>query len=628
MTLCRLIAPKWMVGHKPKEGMFTDAQLEAYNTQGYNIYYLPNGPKEYTRDMSPIDGTHIDDFKWIFVDCDLKDGVWASKDEFIDALAHFKMTPNRIVDSGNGIHAYWQVSDLDAMSYLRFQRRLTRLFKTDETIATLFQLMRLPGYVNTKNQDNMVMCEIRFECEGSDTCETYDKLLPPITLEDEAYCQQHYDRTFNINQDQTEISDALPPKFGKLLSTNNEAKELFSGAADDRSKSDFRLGHLMFANGFTRDEALSVLINTAKASQRAPVHRKNYALNITDKIWTYELTQDKETVNLSPTVRDILARGEDTVNGIRFSCNKLVDDTIHGFRLGQVIGIIGGSGVGKTTLTLNMFLWFCINNPEYHHFFFSLEQPAGEIASRIRAICGDNDSLYDHIHIVSNYAEDGTFNNFSIQSVEDHLLKFQVDTKLKVGATVIDHIGVLDKQTKNGENDGLIGICRKMKALAVKVNTMLIMLSQAPREKSGVGDLELDKSAAYGTVFFEAFVDYCICLWQPLKRAYSKGAPTVMAFKFAKIRHKKQGQDRIQEDTCYQLFFDPKTERLRELTQDEEISAKYFVGIATNMRKLDKKTDIVPYNSRRVGEDTNAKEAGPSTGTPVLPTNSRIQNTR
>ena len=76
-----------------------------------------------------------------------------------------------------------------------------------------------------------------------------------------------------------------------------------------------------------------------------------------------------------------------------------------------------------------------------------------------------------------------------------------------------------------------------------------------------------------------------------------------MALKFAKIRHKKQGQDRIQEDVRYQLFFDPKTEILRETTQDEEVSAKFYLNKATNARKLDRKTDILPYESRHVFQE-------------------------
>lgn len=579
------------------EGKFTDEQIAEYNSLGYNIYYLPNHPSEY-KPGTTIDGTHIDVFSWVFVDCDIKDKTYSSKEEFLEVLGIVGIQTTRIVDSGNGIHAYWKVSNLDAMSYLRFQRRLMRLFNTDESIATLYQLMRVPGTINTKVKDSPILCELLHEDDISYTAEELDKLLPPITIEDEDYCKTHYDRTFNINQEV--ISDVLPPKFGKLLRDNAEAKEIWTSDNEDRSKSDFRLAHLMFASGFTKEEAASVLVNSAKALQRAPIHRNNYARNIVDKIWTFEETQDAS--NLSPTVKDILTRGEEALKGTRFPCHRIIDDTVHGFRLGQVIGIIGGSGVGKTTLTLNAFLWFAENNPDYHHFFFSLEQPVGEIASRIRTICQGNENLFDKIHIISNYALDGSYRHFSLDDIEEHVLSFEQKSGHKVGAIVVDHIGVLAKSTKNGESEGLMDICRRMKVTAVKVNVMLIMLSQAPREKAGIGDLELNKDAAFGTVFFESFCDYCLCLWQPLKRAYSQGAPTIMALKFAKIRHKKQGHDRIQEDICYQVYFDPETELLRELTQDEEISAKFYLGLATNLRKADRKTDIIPYKSRRVEE--------------------------
>lgn len=596
----RLIAPAWALASgkitkKAIEGIFTDSDLKHYNQLGYNIFYPPNQPREIPKDKS-MDGSLIDTFSWCFVDMDLKDGVYKSKDEFIEIVAAAEIGPTKIVDSGNGLHVYWRVEGLDAMSYLRFQRRLMRLFNTDEAIGQIFQLMRVPNYLNTKQKDDLKPCELLYEFDTKYTAEQLDKLLPPIAVADETYCKQHHDKTYGLNQETYNISDEIPPKFGKLLKDNSEVKSLWTEVSDDRSAQDFRLAHIMFASGFSKEEAASVLVNSAKALQRAPTHRRTYASNIIDKIWVFELTGNVD----SPTVRDILSRGEDTLKGTRFPCNRLIDDTVHGFRLGQVIGIIGGSGVGKTTLTLNTFLWFAEQNPDYQHFFFSLEQPVGEIAARIRTICQGNDSLYDKIHIISNYADDGEFKHFSMESIEEHLLEFQKKTGKKVGAVVVDHIGVLAKSDKNGESEGLIGICRKMKAVAVKVNMMLIMLSQAPREKAGVGDLELNKDAAFGTVFFESFLDYCICLWQPLKRVYEMGAPTIMAIKFAKIRHKKQNEDRIKEDVRYQLFFDPQTELLRELTQDEETAANYYQGQAVTARKLDKKTDLIPYQSRRV----------------------------
>lgn len=610
MILCRMIAPKWLKAKdptkRPVEGLFTSDQILAYNEQGYNIYYLPNRPKNYLKGVT-IDGSMVDQFDWVFVDMDLKDGKYASKKTFLEHLVTFQLPPTKIIDSGNGIHVYWRITDLDVMSYLRLQRRLLRLLNTDEAVAQIFQLMRVPETINTKREDSYVLCETITETDAKYTCEDLDRALPAISVEDEKYCKEHYNRTHKVQNEIEFVSDVLPPKFGELLKSSAEAKEIWIGDTDDRSKNDYRLGHIMLAKGFTREEAASVLVNSAKAMSRAPTHRYNYAKNIIDKIWTFEAAtpEEKASDNTSPTVRELLSKGDDAIKGERFPCHTLIDDTAHGFRLGQVIGIVGGSGVGKTTLTLNAFLWFAERNPDYHHFFFSLEQPAGELAARIRTICGTNESLYDRIHITSNYADNGEFRELSLAKIEEQLLKFQEETGHKVGAVVIDHIGVLSKSDKNGENDGLIGLCRQMKPVAQRTNTLMMMLSQAPREKAGIGDLELDKSCAYGTVFFESFCDYLICLWQPLKRVYSQGAPTVMAFKFAKIRHKKQGVDRIQEDTCYQVFFDPTTERLREITQAEETSIRFYLNTATNARKADRKTDLVTYQSRRVEEVTD-----------------------
>jgi hypothetical protein len=137
-----------------------------------------------------------------------------------------------------------------------------------------------------------------------------------------------------------------------------------------------------------------------------------------------------------------------------------------------------------------------------------------------------------------------------------------------------------------------------MKAFAVETNTLLVMQSQTSREKAGIGDLELDKDAAYGTVFFESYCDYLVTLWQPLKRCHSdKECPTVTAFKFCKIRHRKAKRDIIQEDVPYYLFFDSESEKLRELTQLEETGFKYFLAQATNKRKADRKTEILSYQS-------------------------------
>lgn len=602
MKLCRLIAPEWTIkenkiSQRVLEGLFSDTQLKAYNKQGYNVYYLPNYPSDYQKGVT-VEGSHIDTFEYVFVDCDLKDGTYASKDDFLEALGISGILPSRVVDSGNGIHSYWRVINLDAMAYLRFQRRLLRLFSTDEAVGQLFQLMRLPGYYNTKVKDKNLLCEVLAESDMQYTAEEMDRLLPPITLEDEAYCKQHYDRTYNLNQDNTPISDDLPPKFGKLLLDSSEVKDLWVGATDDRSKSDYRLGHLMFANGFTKAEAMSVLINSAKALQRAPIHRRSYAENIVAKIWTFELNPKKDKLDLSSSVGDILSKSGTTNKGESFRCHKRIDNTVHGFRLGQVIGLVAGSGVGKTAFALNMFRWFAQENPDCHHFFVPLEQTANEIADRWKTMCGNDTSMHHKVHVLSNYDDNGDFRHLSLDQIKDYIIRWQETTGNKIGCVVIDHIGALKKKDGKDEKQDLVTICHTMKAFAVQTNTLLVMQSQSSREKAGIGDLELNKDAAYGTIFFEAYCDYLITLWQPLKRCHSNpDCPTVTAFKFCKIRHKKAKKDIIKEDTPYYLSFNSDTELLEDMTQVEAENFSLWLLQAINKRKADRKTELTEYQS-------------------------------
>lgn len=615
----RCIAPDWLLkkdinARRVHEGDISHC-IHELNNQGYNIYFLPNYPSVYTPGTT-VSGSHIDTFEFVYVDMDLKDGKWESKESFLEGLLSTSFPPTFIVDSGNGVHAYWQVSDLDGMSCLRICRRLLRLFDTDVAVGQIYQLMRAPGTMNTKNENDLKPCEYLYQGEAVYTCEQLDSVLPPISHGDEAYCVQHYNKTYQINQTEINVDETIPEKFLVLLAKSSEVRDIWEGKIDDRSAGDYRLGHLMYGAGFTKPEALSVLVNVEKAKSRAPMHRLAYATNIADKIWIFEEAEEA----LSSSVKDILAKGGKNLKGIRFPCHRLIDATHHGFRLGQVIGLVAGAGVGKTAMALNIFKWCAELNPDdYVHFFVPLEQPANEIADRWKTMCGDNTNLHDKVHVISNYSEDGSFRHLSLEEIKEYLLKFQKDTGKKAGCVVIDHIGVLKKKGKDGENQDLMDICHAMKAFAVQTNTLLVMQSQTSREKAGIGDLELNKDAAYGTMYFEAYCDYLMTIWQPLKRCYeSKDCPTITAFKFCKIRHKKKNLDDIQEDIPYLLYFDSDTEIMRAPTQAEANSVKFFSAQATNKRKIDRKTDVVPYKSIHWftgGENGNIENSSDPKGT-------------
>lgn len=616
MLLYRCILPKWAQKENPKarrvwEGEFSAARIQQLNQDYYNIYFLPNRPSHY-EPGKPVDGASIDQFQYVFVDMDLKSGDWPDKDTFLEAVSNFPATPTRIVDSGNGIHVYWEVSDLDAMSYLRFQRRLCRALVTDEAVGQVYQLMRVAGTVNTKDPEHFKLCEELFQAQSAPyTSEQLDGLLPPITHDDEQYCQDHYRKTYDPESQKLEIEDTLPLKFCELLRSNAEVKSIWSGDVEDRSKADYRLGHIMLAHGFKKSEAMSVLVNSSKAVARAPKHRVGYAQNIVEKIWTFEEAEDKGELTLSSSVRDILRADPDSLKGARLRGWEFMDATEHGFRLGQVHGLVAGSGVGKTAFALNMFMAFVRNNPDYVHFFVPLEQPAHEIADRWRTMCGAETHLHDKVHVMSNYDDVGGYRRLSLSEIKTYLVAFQKKTGQKIGCVVIDHIGALKPpHNSRGGREAIEDICHEMKSFAIETNTLVVMQSQAPREKAGIGDLELNKDAAYGTVYFESYCDFVFTIWQPLKRCYDdatggSACPTVTAFKPCKIRHKKQGVDRMKEDVRYRVYFDPLTETMRELTQIEEKAFDFFNKRATNLRKLDRKTDTLTYRGMEWTKDKN-----------------------
>lgn len=613
--LYRCIAPDWALKADPTlkkvvEGHLTKSRIEELNAQGYNIYWLPNSPSRNVE--GSVQGSDIDVFDYVFVDMDLKDGVYKTKQSFIDHIKFLpEFRPSFIIDSGGGVHVYWLVKDLDAKSYLRLTRRLARRFKTDEAVGKLCQLMRAPDTYNTKEEGNPRICQILESTDASYTCEELDQVLPAITKEDEEFCQRHYDQTHKIESD-VKISDEVPHKFLKFLKSSKEAKTLYAGAGDDRSKDDYRLAHLMFAEGFTKSEATSVLMNCRKAENRSPQHRQNYAVNIVDKIWTYEATPPQERIHSS--VRDVLRRGV-AIQGTRFRCHEMFDSTHSGFRRTQVLGLIGGAGSGKTTLALNYFYWFTLKNPTFDHIFVSLEQPEEEIAQRWANMVGENENLHDKVHIISNYNSDGSYRNLSLHEIQDYIMEMKVTLGIQVGCVVIDHVGVLKKQSKDGENQGLMDIFHHMKAFAKEIDCFLVMQSQTSREKAGIGDLELDKDAAYGSSIFEWYCDYILTTWQPLKRIYDKAPDMACSgFKYCKIRHKHVKKDKTKEDVVHVLMFDPDTELLRPMTQEEEISYEFYNTQATTLRNKDRKReptrvtkiDWVEDNGSEVTDDGNA----------------------
>ncbi len=604
MVYCRLIAPDW-VHETPKvlEGYYNDEQIKDYNErQFYNVYFYPNS-FDNRESNTYVTAKDITKFEYIFVDYDEKERTYENIDQFIAYVRTKMPNPTSIVSSGHGCHIYWRVSDLSLDSYLKLTRRAIRTLNTDPAVAKIAQLMRLPGTLNTKKKDALVRAEVLVSSDSSYTCEELAKHLLPLTFEDEQYCKQHIASSFGEKLE-INIDAKLPLRFGKLLELNHDIKELWINLSDDRSGNDFKLARILRAENFTRDEALLILSNCAKALTRAPHHRVSYATNIVNKLWI-----EAPFIELAQSVDEIQsAKDTSAIDEKPFRCYTWVDNTERGFRLKQVIGLVAGSGVGKTTFALNMFLGFAASNPEYHHFFIALEQPRKEIAERWTKMCGKDSALAKQVHVIDNYDNDGKYRALGLPELQQYLIEWEKRHNRKVGCVVIDHIGALKRVPSKEEKQQVTDLSQQMKTFACETNTLLIMQSQAPRTKAGDGDIEMGKDAAYGSVNFEGFCDYLITVWQPLKKCYDNAAcPTVMAYKFCKIRHKNVKADLIQEDQVYFMYFDPSNEQLRRLTQEERINFEYFASKAASLQTQEKRGKVFVF--KEVGDQSNESTA-------------------
>ena len=215
------------------EGCFDSEIIEEKNLEGFNTYWFPNHPSTnvYDEDTKYLSGKLIDIFEWVFVDMDLKDKVYENKEKFYEKLKEFSLKPNMVVDSGNGVHAYWRVTDLTRETYLSLQFGLINHFKTDSSIWTVLQLMRVPGSLNTKDSKNFKLVTVKEDLHGENFY-TSDQLSELLEIEPEQLekAQNHLnklDGITSINLGEDVNLDELPDNFLQLLYSNERIYQLF-----------------------------------------------------------------------------------------------------------------------------------------------------------------------------------------------------------------------------------------------------------------------------------------------------------------------------------------------------------------------------------------------------------------
>lgn len=278
---------------------FTDSQLKEYNRMGYNIYYFPNGnSKPINHSLSAKD---VDKWEWVFVDMDLKDGIYKTKLQFLDTLHNFPVAPTKVIDSQHGIHSYWKISDLTRDKYMEIQKALIAKFNTDKSIWTITQLMRLEGYWNTKSEPWGMAKPVRdkeLNTGNVYTCEQILEHLDPISDKDRKDINAHVNKYIHGIELKIEqlTTEPLPERFLEMMKRRPQLEEFFYNPKD-RSVADIKIANILQMGGFTEEESRNILLQTSKGRERGI----SYVEPIVRKVFDNPLNKlSKEYMELDP----------------------------------------------------------------------------------------------------------------------------------------------------------------------------------------------------------------------------------------------------------------------------------------------------------------------------------------
>jgi replicative DNA helicase len=173
-----------------------------------------------------------------------------------------------------------------------------------------------------------------------------------------------------------------------------------------------------------------------------------------------------------------------------------LDNTINGFEPGKVYLIAARPGMGKT-----MFGLVCLGmrlSREEQVVVFSLEMTGKGLAQR--AICGEAQINSAKINKADLTATEWTEFATATKTISERnklyidetpglsvaqiraRLKAQQIKNGKIGAIIIDHVGLIKKDSRKGDTEGLAQIVHELQAMAKEFKCPMIELSQLNRD--------------------------------------------------------------------------------------------------------------------------------------------------
>jgi len=159
-----IVQKNWMLAAELPDAA---EELMSINNRGFDIYIGPN-----PRTAKGLSGdVNVKLARCLFCDFDhIEPGDGCGPSEFVsmDIFEAGLPEPNLYLNSGNGIHVYWRMTNsiTDMAAWTEMQERLNFRLEADPTIKNPERIMRLPGFINWKTpqkESYIIYANIRAE---------------------------------------------------------------------------------------------------------------------------------------------------------------------------------------------------------------------------------------------------------------------------------------------------------------------------------------------------------------------------------------------------------------------------------------------------------------------------------
>ncbi len=244
-----------------------------------------------------------------------------------------------------------------------------------------------------------------------------------------------------------------------------------------------------------------------------------------------------------------------------------LDSIIGGIRAGEVCGLMGRPGIGKTVLLSH--ITHEAAQVGFGTVFFSLEMPASQIVGRLKQVL-----FRVGRHQLEQITKAGLTDEGLYRRTFDHLVI--VDTPslsvgemcrrvrhiqrgplrdVPLGLIIIDHLGLIGGDRSLQTYDRVSVQAREIKELAKRIGCAVILAVQVNREAGGDGSRELGLGSARDSGVIEEAMDYMIGI-RRIDRSLTLTPAERERFKdviFAKVIKNRHG-DPGSTETAYRFF--------------------------------------------------------------------------